>query len=272
MSKVTQVLTTKTTIDRATRKSDTKEVWINADIPVDVGSQNIPNDSTLNDLNNITSDAPWYILYWIEQYNSLPKNIKDSVRQSTNHVEYLKDFSESIAALLNVEFIKDNSTVPVSDIGNNISAYTYSRVLDFVLTQESVDLHTEMSIKTNNIFKLNMTWIKDDGGVPSKLSTDSHGRNLITDSQHYVRMASIVQQLEQLIEQKLGVMYKVLQFIQSNIDVTRYYKWKSRINVEDVYRLVDLFGNHVENTGEFANRQQNDIDNTRLNTQEIPVS
>lgn len=266
MSKATQVLTTKTIIDQDTGKSTTTESWVNADTPVDVSELNVPDQVKPSELQD-----PWYILYWIDQYQTLPDSVKQTVRDSIDKPEYFRDFSESIAALLNIEFIKDNSVVPVSDIATNISAYTYSRVLDFVLTQESVDLHHEMSVKTNNMFKINMTYIKDDDNVASKLSTDSHGRNLITDSQHYVRMKSVLTDLQSMIDEKLGVMKDVLKFIQSNTSAVKFHAWRERILVESTCVEVDLFGDRVFDSGSI-NRELNSRTNDPLNTQDIPAS
>lgn len=266
MSEASQVLTSKTTIDRDTGRADTKETWVNADKPVDVSMHNIPEAVKPTEL----TDA-WYILYWIEQYNTLPESVKQHVRESMNQPEYFRDFSESVAALLDVEFIKDNSVVPVSDIATNISAYTYSRVLDFVLTQEQVDLHHEMSVKTNNMFKLNMTYIKDDDRVASKLSTDSHGRNLITDSQHYVRMSQVLSELQALVDEKLGVMKEVLKFIQSNISAVQFDRWRERVMIESTCVDVDLFGDRVFDNGSIT-REQTTRDNIRLDSQDLPIS
>ena len=266
MSKTTQVLTTKTTIDQDTGKSNTTESWVNADKPVDVSELSIPDQFKLSDLQD-----SWYILYWIDQYQSLPDSVKQAVRDSIDKPELFRNFSESIAALLNIEFIKDSSVVPVSDIATNISAYTYSRVLDFVLTQESVDLHREMSIKTNNMFKINMTYIKDDDNVASKLSTDSHGRNLITDSQHYVRMKNVLSDLQSMIDKKLGVMKDVLKFIQSNTSAVKFHAWRERILVEHTCVDVDSFGDRVFDSGSI-NREDNTRTNKPLNTQDIPTS
>lgn len=266
MTTATQVSTTKTYIDPDTKKTESREAWINADKPVDVSKLDFVDDVVVTD-----EDRPWFILYWIDQYNTLPEEVKSRVRRSIKTPEYFKDFSDSIASLLNIEFIKDNSVVPVSDIATDISAYTYSRVLDYVLTQESVDLHREMSIKTNNIFKINMTYIKDDDNVPSKLSTDSHGRNLITDSQHYVRMSSAISELQTLIESKLGKLYPVLQFIQSNISIMNFNKWRSRIIHESTCYDVDLFGDRVFDSGS-KQRESNVSDNTKLDSTDVPVS
>lgn len=266
MSKTSQVLTTKTTVDKDSGKVNTSEVWINADKPVDVEQHSIPNAVEINKLTD-----PWYILYWIDQYQTLPESVKQNVRDSISKPEYFRDFSESIAALLNIEFVKDNSVIPVSDIATNISAYTYSRVLDFILTQEQADLHEEMSIKVNNIFKLNMTYIKDDDRVASKLSTDAHGRNLITDSQHYKRMNDCLSDLQQLIDDKLGVMKDVLKFIQSNVSAVKFDAWRERIMTESTCVEVDMFGTNVFDSGSI-NRTQNFRENTRLDTQDIPVS
>lgn len=266
-----QVLTKKNIVDQQSGKTITDQSWVNAEKPVDVSGHSIPDTTKINSFDQDSKLGPWYILYWIDQYNSLPQEIKKLTRQSIANPEYFRDFSESIAALLNIEFIKDNSVVPVSDIASNISAYTYSRVLDFVLTQESVDLHTEMSVKTNNIYKINMTYIKDDDNIACKLSTDAHGRNLVTDSQHYKRMSDIIDQLTSLIEQKLGVMYPVLQFIQSNISSERFYKWRSRMMIENSCYDVDFFGERVFDHGSKL-REQIVVNNTRLDSQDIPVS
>ena len=266
MSESTQVLTTKTVIDRDTGKSDTKETWINADKPVDVEQHSIPHSVEINKLTD-----PWYILYWIDQYHTLPASVKQNIRQSVSNPGFFQDFSESIAALLDIEFVKDSSVIPVSDIATNISAYTYSRVLDFVLTKQQVDLHSEMSIKTNNVFKLNMTYIKDDDNTPSKLSTDAHGRNLITDSQHYVRMNNCLTDLQNLIDQKLGVMKDVLKFIQSNTTAVKFNMWRERILVESTCVDVDMFGNRVFDSGSIS-REVNSQSNTKLNTQNIDIS
>lgn len=267
MTQVTQSLTTVTTVEPISGKTETTESWLNTDLPVDVGTHNIPSTSKMSDFDQ----QPWYILYWIDQYNSLPEAIKNNVRESIEKPEYFKDFSESIASLLNVEFIKDNSVVPVSDIGTNISAYTYSRVLDFVLTQESVNLHEEMSIKTNNMFKINMTYIKDDDNVPRYLSTTAHGRNLITDSQHYVRMKNIIDELRNMIAEKLGPMSSVLEFIQSNISNVHYTKWVEKKLIESTCVGVDLFGERITTTPA-ADRDDQTSNNTTLNSQDIPVS
>ena len=110
-----------------------------------------------------------------------------------------------------------------------------------------------------------MLFIKDDNRSPDKLSTDSHGRNLVTDSQHYTRMSEILTDLDKLIQQKLGDMYRVLKFIQSNVSHVNFLKWRSHFAIEHSYRDVDIHGNLSATKGETAN-----ID--RLDTQDIPVN
>jgi len=234
-----KALTQSALVDDATGELKTQDEWVAVEMPIDMSELSLPDEA------KIEQTDVWYILYWIDQYHYLHPKIKDLVQQSPDKPVYFKSFSDSIGSLLDAEFIKDNSVVPVSDIGSNITGYTYNRVLDYIMTQKSVDLHNEMSIKTNNIFKLNMTYIKDDDNVPGMLSTDVHGRNLVTDSQHYERLSSALSDLESLIEQKLGDMYKVLQFIQSNVSDVDFFEWKHRIMTESSTYTVDMHGNQT---------------------------
>jgi hypothetical protein len=198
--------------------------------------------------------------------------IKAEMQKSGEELpEYYRDFSESVGAMLNIEFAKDITTVPVSDIVNTISANTYTRVLDFIITQHSADLHEEMSIKTNNVFRKNMTFIKDDSGIASKLSTDPHGRNLVADSQHYLRLSSGLTELEELLKTKTGKMYRVLKFIQSNVSEMSFFKWKAKILVEKTFYDIDLNQNKVDTAFTAASGQEPPV-NERLETTDLPVT
>ena len=144
--------------------------------------------------------------------------------------------------------------------------------MDYILTQDSVDLHEELSMKTGNVFKKNMILIKDPSGVPSKISTDAHGRNLITDSQHYIRLSAVLEELEALIKTRLGPMYRVLKFIQSNISEVEFFKWRAKMKVEKSYYDVDFHHNRVDNAGEGWDTKSNNTTSERLKPQEIPIS
>ena len=233
-------------VDDSTGEIKNEQLVVHVNEPSDVYTYNIPVSAGLSTIDSGMSDDPWYILYWLDHYDYLPESTKQIVQQSVEKNPYLDNFSESVAALLDVEFIKDNSTVPVSDIGSNITGYTYSRVLDYVVTRQNAEMTNEMSIKVNNMFKRNMTFIKDDSGIASKLSLDTHGRNLVTDSQHYVRLKSILNDLEQMINEKMGVMYNVLKFIQNNTSSIKFFQWKQRLLVENSLLIVDINGSPVE--------------------------
>ena len=239
------VLASIISVDDTGSSLNREAAWVNAYVPLDVSEHIDQEVYSSVSMSDIPSTDAWYILYWLDQYNTLPEVVKEKIRIDPNRSKFFGEFSDSIGALLSVEYVKDNSTVPVSDIASNITGYTYSSVLDYIVTPDSHELHNEMSIKVNNIFKYNMTFIKDDTGVPSKLSTDSHGRNLITDSQHYVRLLGASEKLENLMKSKLGGMYDVLQFIRSNISETRFHSWKTQLLVEQEMSSVDMFGSRA---------------------------
>lgn len=260
-----QVQTRSAKADDATGQLKETEEWVDTVVPVDIHEQNIPTSTKIDEIDNNQQDGPWYILYWLDQYHYLHPEIKKKIQQTNPKPDLFKQFSDSVASLLGIEFIKDNSVIPVSDIATNITGYTYSSILDYILSPQNIELQEEMSIKTNNLFKYNMLYIKDDNKTADRLSTDSHGKNLITDSQHYVRMSDIISDLEQLIQDRLGSMYRVLKFIQSNISHVEFLKWRSHFAVEHSYRHVDKFGNLSE-----TKEQSIKID--VLDTQDLPVS
>jgi hypothetical protein len=251
--------------DDATGQLKETQEWLDTHVLTDLSNRVIPEKSVIKDVDPVTTDGPWYILYWLDQYHYLHPRIKERIQQTNPKPDYFKDFSDSIACLLGIEFIKDNSVIPVSDIANNISGYTYNRVLDFIQTRHSKELHHELSVKTSNIFKFNMLSIKDDDLIPDKLSTDSHGKNLITDSAHYTRMAAIISDLEALIASKIGDLYRVLKFIQDNVDHVEFIKWRGQFATEYSYRHVDINGNLISN-------RDNSIDIGRLDGQNLPVN
>ena len=268
-----EILTRTAGSNDQTGETKTEEKWTEVKIPPDISQYNIPDISSLATLDDGTSDdGPWYILYWMDQYHTLHPAIKEQMKNSGEPLpEYYRDFSESIGAMLNIEFAKDITTVPVSDIVSTISANTYTRVLDYIITQHSADLHEEMSIKTNNVFRKNMTFIKDDSGIASKISTDPHGRNLVTDSQHYLRLSSGLVELEELLKTKLGKMYRVLKFIQSNVSEMAFFKWKAKILVEKTFYDIDLNQNKIDTVFQATSGTEPPV-NTRLKTADLPVT
>jgi hypothetical protein len=275
MKQPKQALTQSLQTDDLTGDTKLQQEWVDVQLPPDMSKYDFPISSSFSELDDGTATGPWYILYWLDQYHCLPASIKDQVRELNavgDSSVYFNDFSDSIAALLNVEFIKDSSTIPVSDIKSSISGYTYSRILDYILTQDSVDLHEELSVKTNNIFKKNMVLIKDTSGIASKISTDAHGRNLITDSQHYIRFANALEEIEALIKENLGPMYRVLKFIQSNISEVEFFKWRGKILVEGSYYDIDFQHNRTDTAGKGFDTKTNTPTSDRLIPEELPIT
>lgn len=262
MSANKQIRVNKLVVDESTGQVKTEQTTAQINQPVNISQYNVPDSAGLSTINTNISDGAWYILYWLDQYEYLPDQVKTSVQQTLTDSPYLDNFSESIAALIDAEHVKDNSTVPVSDIGADITGYTYARVLDYVLTRQTASLTHEMSVKTNNMFKKNMTFIKDSTGVPSKLSTDTHARNLITDSQHHERLVAVLDDLEQMIQEKMNHMYDVLKFIQHNTSAVEFSDWKQRIMIENNVQLVDNNQNiitHKDNAASNNTLQSSDL-------------
>jgi len=252
-------------IDEATGELKEVEEWVDVHVPVEVAAGDIKNTTSLDVLDKGTTDGPWYILYWLDQYHNLHPKIKEKIQQTNPKPVHFNDFSDSIACLLGIEFIKDGSVVPVSDIATNITGYTYNRVLDYILTHQNIALQEEMSIKVSNMFKYNMRYIKDDDLLPNKSSAHSHGKNLITDTKHYERMSDILTDLQALIDKKLGTMARVLEFIQSNVSKVEFFQWKNQFSIEESYSNVDSLGYQ-------SDTQINSMDPSTLLPEDLPIN
>lgn len=225
-----------TSVDEAGEAS-TENIWFK--VPGAVDHKQLPEDIKIEDLQDISENGPWYILYWLDKFHTLPKVIREQIKKNSSS-KLFNLFSESIAAITEPEAVKDNSTIPVSDIASNITGYTYSNILGYRMTDSQKHLQTDMSAKTNNIFKLNMLYIKDDDRNPHATSKHTHGKNLITDSEHYNRLVNIKTDIDQMLERKLGELYPVLKFIQNNISRIDFLNWKRQVVVENTVNTTDM--------------------------------
>lgn len=234
--KYREVEVLQTSVDES-GESSTENIWFK--VPGNVDIKQLPEDIKIEDLQDISENGPWYILYWLDKFNTLPKPIRDQIKKNSSS-KLFNLFSESIAAIIEPEAVKDNSTIPVSDIASNITGYTYSNILGYRMTDSQKHLHTNMSVKTNNIFKLNMLYIKDDDRNPHATSVHTHGKNLITDSEHYNRLVNIKTDIDQMLQRKLGELYPVLKFIQNNISRIDFLNWKRQVVVENTVNTTDM--------------------------------
>lgn len=272
MSANKQIKVNVLSVDESAGTKNVQQSSVKINEPPDLKQSNITLTSSMQTVDGESADAPWYILYWIDQYHYLPETTREQIRENVEKSPYFDNFSESIASLLDAEYTKDNSTIPVSDMGTDITGYTYTRVLDYVLTRHVAHLTDEMSVKTNNMFKRNMTFIKDDTGIASKLSTDTHGNNLITDSQHYNRLIQVLDELKQLISEKLGVMNNVLLFIQNNTSAVHFDKWKHRLLTEYSLQMVDIFGNPIDHAGHLRSQSMKRLQPSDLSAKPIALA
>lgn len=265
--KQTQVSIKQIKSDETTGQVKESQAWSEVSSKASILDYNLPTTSNLQQTDDQTAIGPEFILYWIDEFNKLPDNIKNEIRKETQH-DIFNNFSDSIGSLLNAEFIKDRSTVPVSDIGDHITDYTHNFVLDHAIPPATKQLQDDLSSKCSNMFKRNMTFIKDDTGIASLKSTDCHGRNLITDTQHYERMLETIPQSHRQLRFKLGALYQVLTHIRQNKRYRAFFSTKSRELLEDKQSLIDLFGTYIETS--YKSDSTNSSFASTLEAQELP--
>lgn len=169
----------------------------------------------------LKSLSTWFLMFWLERYRVAHRKVKDKVEQDLGDTSiHYKKFSESIGNLKNVEFIKQVHTTPVDDFeSSNDIPYNWTGVINYVASDNEKRVGLALSKHTNKIFKQNINMLTDDPYThePSSPSlTESHGINVMPDTEHYTRMFEIKGDIHATLQQELEDMYRVLIFISNN--------------------------------------------------------
>lgn len=237
----------KSTVDESTGEVTTDQQWVSIKPPRE-------NEYTLDNITGFEDMETWFLIYWLEKFRVQHEKTQHEIKKNNPGSVYFQEFNECIGSLVlgdNYENIKDFSVIPVSDPGDH--GYTCAATLNYVIPQETRDLTETMSREVSDVFKRNARKLKDPLGIASYISSSSHGRSLVTDSMHYIRMSETAPKSCAVIKNKLGDMFRVLEFIQNNNSVMEFYRWTANINVESTPEvLVDSFSNKVNRYGKEA--------------------
>jgi len=166
------------------------------------------------DLDNKMKSMPaQFSAYWINQFNRSLEEVRNQVLIKTNGGTFYNSFSDCVGSLTKQENYYDDSTQIVNDItGENIVApLRYGSSLTNKISPYTQLLHAEMSKKVNLLFRKNIKNIQEKVST----STQSHGDNLIPDSQHFPRIQKIVSSLNQKLRQQFKELYNVIELYSS---------------------------------------------------------
>lgn len=211
--------------------------------------------------------GPWFIMHWIDKFNTAHKNIKsDLLLALGDDNEFFVNFSESVGQLKNLETYSDTSTSPIWDYDIEVFGGEAPNIAPGVATYnipaETVALMDTLSFNTNKLYRNNMKNLMEDAskdtvvpGVMPSFSQTSHGNNLVDDGNHNSRMYGMIEGVIESIEKHLKGLYPVLELMTVKENATE--SGKSAVvdmKVEGYTVGVDLLKNRIKRFSETRNQ------------------
>ena len=205
--------------------------------------------------------SPWFIMWWLEKFYTSHEVVKqDLLALLGDDNEYFVSFSESVGQLKNLKDTYDTSTLPTWDINVNAYGDNYSTptvtagVVKYCMQPESLALAQQLSNKTNNVFRKNLSMIMEDPskdalvtGVMPAFSNQSHGNNLVNDYLHPVRLGKFMETVNRVIQDHLKGLYGVLELLSDRENYMVVNKPKQTLmKVEKFTTSVDMFKNKIK--------------------------
>ena len=237
--------------------------WVEKSLPVDseisvYGPTKLQESKTeLPATFGMKDMSPWFILYWIEKFNTAHKIVKsDLIELLGEDNEYFVKFSESVGQLKNLSTVEDNSTLPLQDIDGeaySMMPVTTNSVAKYCTKNETDELSEELSWKTNKLYRSNLANLQDDSSRDTikhnmfTFSDISHGVNLVEDGKHIARMYAVVETVRNAVQDHLKGLYDVLELLSNRENYMETGKPKQiLLKVEDFTISVDILKNKIK--------------------------
>jgi|TARA_R100000084_G_C4652159_1_gene150470 hypothetical protein len=138
--------------------------------------------------------------YWYEKFLTSMSEVQFRFDEKLgDKIKFFTEISDSIGLLRNVNFMEDDSVLPIWDIDFNVSSDSFEdklipeSVASSVVNKLSPDMQImikQMSLYNTNVYRHNMFAINDD--ISS--SEEAHGSNLVADYFHYDRMYKLAKE------------------------------------------------------------------------------
>ena len=186
-------------------------------------------------------------VFWYETFITSMNEVQERFKlQLGDKVKFFKEISDNIGQLRNVEFLPDESILPIFDIDFNLSS---DKIEDQLIP---INVHTtvvnklrpqtqkmllQMSLYTNSVYRHNMYQINDTFSD----SKQAHGNNLVSDYYHYERIYNIAKE-------------------DLEADLTKHF--------QEVYDLILWYENYNPQNP-VSNRQDVDKSNFSLDVQNV---
>ena len=215
--------------------------------------------TTLEDAFGMEDMNPWFIMWWIEKFNTSHELVKKDLKELLgDDNEYFVNFSESVGQLKNTRDTIDTNTTPIIDTeveayGDDSIPTIIPGVGEYCIKPETYAFGTEISKITNQVFRKNIVNHLDDASkdtvvnMLAELPTNPHGCNLVHDVEHPKRITRFIEQIREEIENHLKGLYDVLELLSNRENYITTGKPRQILTkVEDFTMSMDLFKNKIK--------------------------
>lgn len=204
----------------------------------------------LKDVIGLRSLSTWFIMFWLEKFRTSVTTVRDAVLSTLGESEFYRPFSESIGNLKNIEFIKIDKTLKITDtsVPEGSIPYTYPGCMNYITSDNEKRVSLELSRNVNTVFRTNIQNITCDYDKTNTTTSyaASHAADLRVDTDHHPRMSAVVSKIHTTLQQELEKMYDVLMFISNNSNAMLSPKVIYKKHVESNLIDIDLLKSKVK--------------------------
>ena len=175
----------------------------------------IVNDKleTLSDQWGLDDMSAEFMIYWYEKFQNAHYKVKEEYKKliTDDTIDYFTEASDSIGTLSRTFEGVDSTCIPMLDLNFKILDTVPSVVPPVVsdkLDKQTQILLSEMSMKTNAIFRRNIIQVLDTISTQNK----SHSENLTSDYKHWTRCKITNIEDIGIVSDTIGQVYKILNY------------------------------------------------------------
>lgn len=201
-----------------------------------------------------------FIIFWISEFNKLSLKIQNNILNNLSNIK-VNEISNSIGHTTHKYNIADTNTSPYYDytteymqlnapIGtsllNKISKNNLKTLLSLEFKTNIILKHNIKSVQSPNVKTIESVHIKSGVGY----NTIAHGDNLVTDVESNYITFRMVDDLNAMLAENLGVMYRVVKFFSDSNNIINNYKIDdlkfASIDNEGQNLKIDLYQNVIK--------------------------
>ena len=199
-----------------------------------------------------------FMLYWYNRFHTAHKNVQTEYKRLITELyggdlddpeevdsrDYFTKLSDCIGMIARSPNYVVGTEIPVIDTDFTILGEVpdvTSPVMDDKLDIETKVLLEEVSMKTNGLFRTNLSHMIETAASSRKC----HGENLMSDYEHWLRMLSVQDMLTGIVADTIGRASKILEYIRNADNKQFVHSPMIPLVVENSMIQVDFLKNKI---------------------------